>query len=141
MSQIRIREFRVEEYNAVYELWKRAGLIIRPGDDLNGIKVKLDRDPDLFLIAEDSGALVGCVLGAWDGRRGWINHLAVDPSHQRKGVGSALIIELEKRLRQKGAKKVNAQIYKWNQKSLDFFKATGYDAQTDLIMIGKEMNQ
>jgi len=141
MSQVRVREFRIDEYNAVYDLWKEAGLIIRPGDDLQGIRVKLQRDPDLFLVAEDSGRIVGCVLGAWDGRRGWINHLAVAPSHQRRGVGSALISELEKRLSLKGAKKVNAQIYKWNQKSLEFFKAAGYEAQVDLVMIGKQMNQ
>jgi len=141
VSQIRIREFHIDEYNDVYDLWKRTGLIIRPGDDLQGISAKLQRDPDLFLIAEDSGVIVGCVLGAWDGRRGWINHLAVAPSHQRKGVGSALIRELEKRLALKGARKVNAQVYKWNQKSLEFFKAVGYEAQSDLIMVGKQMNQ
>jgi ribosomal protein S18 acetylase RimI-like enzyme len=141
MSQIRIREFCIDEYDAVYDLWKEAGLIIRPGDDLEGIRVKLQRDPDLFLVAEDSGLIVGCVLGAWDGRRGWINHLAVVPSHQRTGVGSALIRELERRLTLKGARKVNAQIYRWNQKSMEFFKVAGYEAQSDLIMVGKQMNQ
>ena len=141
MSQIRIREFTIDEYDAVYDLWKRAGLIIRPGDDLEGIRVKLQRDPDLFLVAEDSGAIIGCVLGAWDGRRGWINHLAVAPSHQRKGVGSALITELEKRLTLKGARKVNAQVYKWNQKSLEFFKNAGYEIQSELTMIGKQITQ
>ena len=141
MSQVKIREFRIDEYNLVFELWKQAGLIVRPGDDLEGIKVKLERDADLFLVAEDGGTIVGCVLGAWDGRRGWINHLAVAPAHQRKGVGSALISELERRLGLKGARKINAQIYKWNQKSLEFFKASGYEAHSDLIMIGKQVNQ
>ena len=103
--------------------------------------MKLERDADLFLVAEHGGTIIGCVLGAWDGRRGWINHLAVGPSHQRKGVGSALIRELERRLGLKGARKINAQIYKWNQKSLEFFKASGYEAQSDLIMIGKQVNQ
>ncbi|HUK27304.1 MAG TPA: GNAT family N-acetyltransferase [Candidatus Acidoferrales bacterium] len=141
MSQIRIREFRIDEYHSVCELWKQAGLIIRPGDDLEGIKKKLLRDPDLFLVAEESGNIVGCVLGAWDGRRGWINHLAVSPTHQRKGVGASLIRELERRLVLKGALKVNAQVYKWNSKSLEFFKAAGYEIHSDLIMIGKQLKQ
>lgn len=76
-------------------------------------------------------------MGAWDGRRGWINHLAVKPEHQRKGIGKLLIAELEIRLKKKGAKKVNAQIYKSNTKSIEFFKAVGYEIHTDLIMIGK----
>ena len=139
MSRIRIREFQITEYDKVYDLWKGAGLTIRPGDDLLGIRAKLQRDPDLFLVAEDSGRIVGCVLGAWDGRRGWVNHLAVEESHQRTGVGSSLIRELEKRLIRKGARKVNAQIYKANVKSVAFFKAAGYETHSDLIMVGKQL--
>jgi ribosomal protein S18 acetylase RimI-like enzyme len=81
------------------------------------------------------------VLGAWDGRRGWINHLAVKPNLQRTGIGKALIRELEKRLVQKGAKKVNAQIYQSNRRSIDFFKASGYEIHYDLIMIGKTLGK
>ena len=136
-----IREFRVEDYDVVLKLWKESGLVIRPGDELEGIKLKLERDPDLFLIAEENGAILGVVIGAWDGRRGWINHLAVGPNHQRKGFGTALIRELEKRLKGKGAKKVNAQIYQWNKKSVEFFKALGYEVHSDLVMIGKMLEK
>jgi hypothetical protein len=48
-----------------------------------------------------------------------------------------LVREVEKRLVAKGAKKVNAQVYKWNERSSEFFKAIGYEAQSDLTMIGK----
>jgi ribosomal protein S18 acetylase RimI-like enzyme len=134
---IRIREFRMNDYGKILELWKAAGLIIRPGDEREGIELKLQRDPDLFLIAEDSDEILGVVMGAWDGRRGWINHLAIRPDQQRKGMGTLLIRELEKRLTRKGARKINAQIYQSNSKSLAFFKAIGYEVQSDLIMIGK----
>ena len=132
-----VREFKISDYDAVVELWKDTRLIIRPGDDRNGIELKLQRDPDLFLVATDDEDVIGVVMGAWDGRRGWINHLAVRPSRQRKGIGKLLIGELEKRLKRKGAKKVNAQIYQWNTESIEFFKAVGYEVHTDLIMIGK----
>jgi len=138
---MRIREFHLADYGDVVDIWKRAGLILRPGDELDGVKVKLQRDPDLFLVAEEYGEIVGVVMGAWDGRRGWINHLAVAPNRQRQGIGRALIEELEKRLLEKGAKKVNAQIYRWNTKSFDFFKSVGYEAHSDLVMIGKYIKQ
>ena len=109
------------------------------GDDRKGIELKLQRDPDLFLVASEDDDVNGVVMGAWDGRRGWINHLAVRPSKQREGIGRLLVAELENRLKKKGAKKVNAQIYKWNKKSIDFFKAVGYEIHTDLIMIGKSL--
>lgn len=80
-------------------------------------------------------------MGGWDGRRGWINHLAVNPTYQRKGIGTALIRELERRLREKGAQKVNAQIYKSNTKSFEFFKAVGYEVHSDLVMIGKYLKK
>jgi ribosomal protein S18 acetylase RimI-like enzyme len=138
---MRIREFKLTDYHEVFRLWREAGLVIRPGDDLEGIKLKVQRDPDLFLIAEEEAEIVGVVLGAWDGRRGWINHLAVKPSKQRKGVATTLIRELEKRLTKKGAKKVNAQVYQWNTNSIAFFRAVGYEVHSDLVMIGKFMEQ
>jgi ribosomal protein S18 acetylase RimI-like enzyme len=138
---MRIREFQLTDYDDVVGLWKTAGLILRPGDELYGIKLKLQRDPDLFLVAEDGGDIVGVVMGAWDGRRGWINHLAVKPNRQREGIGRTLMDELEKRLFEKGAKKVNAQIYKWNTTSHDFFKSVGYEVHSDLVMIGKYLKK
>jgi len=131
------REFRVEDYEEVMALWKDAGLILRAGDDLESIKLKLQRDPELFLVAEEDRVIIGVVMGAWDGRRGWINHLAVKPAYQRRGIASSLLDELEVRLTRKGAQKVNAQVYRWNTKSLDFFRARGYETQSDLIMVGK----
>lgn len=138
---MQIREFRITDYEEVMHLWKDNGLIIRPGDEIDGIKVKLERDPDIFLVTEERREIIGVVMGAWDGRRGWINHLAVKPSRQRSGIGTALLRELERRLAAKGAKKVNAQIYRWNRKSIAFFKASGYEVHEDLIMIGKSLGR
>ena len=138
---MKIREFKIDDYSIVRDLWQAAGLILRPGDELEGFKLKLQRDSDLFLVAVQDDRLVGSVMGGWDGRRGWIYHLAVEPEHQRQGIGAGLVREVEKRLVAKGAKKVNAQVYKWNERSSEFFKAIGYDAQPDLIMIGKQLRK
>lgn len=138
---MKIREFKIEEYAIVRDLWQVGGLILRPGDELEDVKLKLQRDPDLFLVAEQGDEIVGTVTGGWDGRRGWIYHLAVKPEHQRKGIGVGLVREVEKRLVSKGAKKVNAQVYKWNAQSSEFFRATGYETQSDLIMFGKQLRK
>ena len=132
-----IREFQIGDYDAVLRLWKEAGLVLRPGDDLKDIRLKLQRDPDLFLVATQGTEVVGCVMGGWDGRRGWIYHLAVKPSRQRQGIAKRLVGDLETRLAGKGAKKVNAQIYRSNTASLSFFNACGYEVHSDLVMIGK----
>ena len=103
--------------------------------------MKLQRDPDLFLVAEDDHQILGVVLGAWDGRRGWINHLAVRSDHRRSGIGKSLVKELERRLAGKGALKVNAQIYKSNRVSVEFFKMLSYEVHSDLIMVGRNLRQ
>jgi ribosomal protein S18 acetylase RimI-like enzyme len=141
MPRVHIDEFEIAYYDAVVSLWKQAGLILRPGDDMEGIRLKLRRDPDLFLVARDGSEIVGCVMGGWDGRRGWIYHLAVKPSHQRRGIARALVRELELRLEGKGAKRVNAQIYHSNTASLRFFSACGYEVRADLVMIGKALKE
>ena len=138
---MKIREFKIDDYPVVRDLWQAAGLILRPGDELEDVKLKLQRDSDLFLVAIQDDMIVGSVMGGWDGRRGWIYHLAVKPEHQRKGIGLGLVREVEKRLVAKGARKVNAQVYKWNEQSSEFFKAIGYESQPDLIMIGKQLRK
>ncbi|HKM78780.1 MAG TPA: GNAT family acetyltransferase [Candidatus Bathyarchaeia archaeon] len=138
---IQIRKFRLSDYEEVVNLWQKTGLVLRPGDDLEGIRLKLKRDRDLFLIAEKDHKIVGVVIGAWDGRRGWINHLAVSPNFQRLGVARSLLDEVERRLANKGALKVNAQVYRRNKVSLDFFGALGYEVHADLLMVGKTIRR
>jgi ribosomal protein S18 acetylase RimI-like enzyme len=140
-AKMQIREFKLADCEEVMKLWKASGLVVRPGDDIDGIKLKLERDPELFLVAEEDNEIVAVVMGAWDGRRGWINHLAVKQDRQKMGIGTALLRELERRMKRKGARKVNAQIYQWNQRSIDFFKTAGYAVHEDLIMIGKLLGE
>ncbi|MGA2663894.1 MAG: GNAT family N-acetyltransferase [Nitrososphaerales archaeon] len=123
---IRVREFAIADYDQVAEVWSEAGLEFRPGDELEGIRAKLRRDPELFLVAEERGRVVGTAMGAWDGRRGWIYHLGVRPGYQRREVGTRLVREVEARMRRKGVRKVNALIYPSNGPSIGFFSKNGY---------------
>lgn len=81
----------------------------------------------MFLVAEERRKIIGSVMGAWDGRRGWIYHLGVLPSHRRKGVASKLVRVIENRMRRKGVIKVNALIFEWNAASVKFFAKNGYE--------------
>lgn len=126
-KEFAIREFRMEDYSEVVRLWKTSGIKLRPGDKVDAIRVKLRRDPELFLVAVNGNEMIGSVMGAWDGRRGWIYHLAVNPKFQRRGVASVLLKELETRMKAKGIIKVNALIYKWNETSRRFFETRGFE--------------
>ena len=73
-SQASIREFCFEhDYGPVLKLWEsiEAGLKVGRSDTAEEIHKKLQRDPDLFLVAEvKNKKIVGSVIGAFDGRRG-----------------------------------------------------------------------
>lgn len=114
---LRVRPFAMVDYAAVRGLWANAGgdLQLRPSDEPGEIAKKLTRAPDLFLVAELAGRVRGVVMGAWDGRRGWIHHLAVAADHRRKGVATRLVGEVEERLRAKGCLKVNLLVFRGNR--------------------------
>ena len=140
MKEVKVREFDIAEYDQLAKLWIDSGLGFRLGDDEDSVRVKLTRDPDLFLVAQDGGKLVGSAMGGWDGRRGWIYHLGVLPAYRRKGVARSLVTELERRMREKGVLKVNGLVYTWNRQSKSFFSKMGYRV---LVMseVEKQLNE
>lgn len=133
---MRLRTFTPQDYDRVVALWAAAGLNLSPSDTPAGLAHKLERDPDLFLLAEDeeSGTLVGAVMGCYDGRRGWINHLAVADGWRGDGIGRRLVAEVERRLRAKGCAKMNLLIEPANAAVQGFYERLGY-ARDDLIFM------
>jgi RimJ/RimL family protein N-acetyltransferase len=135
---LKIREFILSEYDDVAELWRAAELPPRPlFDNRTEIAKKLRRDPDLFLVALEGGRIVGTVIGGWDGRRGWIYRMAVHPDCQRRGIGRALMAEVEGRLRSKGALAINAVYNETNVAASSFYEAIGYDHRDGVGVMGK----
>jgi tRNA (guanine37-N1)-methyltransferase len=126
---IRIRTGNVDDdFDAVVALWRAAGPAIRlgEGDTRDGLERKLSRDPDLFLVAFSGRRLLGAVLGGWDGRRGYVYHLAVDARHRGRGIGSALLAELERRFRLKGARRLNLLATQADPGLVAFYERRGW---------------
>jgi ribosomal protein S18 acetylase RimI-like enzyme len=139
---MQIREFNIElDYDIIRALWRAAGsgIQLSPSDERGEIRKKLDRDPDLFLVAEEGKRIVGAVLGGFDGRRGMVYHLAVKPEYRARGIGRALMEELEHRLRAKGCLKYYLLVTKDNQEALAFYRGMGCD-EMDLLVMGKKLS-
>jgi ribosomal protein S18 acetylase RimI-like enzyme len=129
-----------DDYPAVYVLWSKAGpgIHVRRSDEAGEIAKKLQRDPDLFLLAELAGRLVGTVLGGFDGRRGMVYHLAVAELYRQRGIGSALMEELERRLRQKGCLRYYLLVTNENLDAMHFYEARGWE-EMDLHIYAKDI--
>ena len=118
--------------------WRAAGLTLHLSDDAHSIQQKLDRDPELFIVGEVDGQVVGAVLGCYDGRRGWVNHLAVAPRRQRNGLGTMLMAELKARFRAIGCVKVNLLIKPDNNGVQRFYDGIGY-IRDELVFMEKTL--
>jgi len=80
------------DYDAVIELMKATpGVSFRDADSRDATARYLERNPGLSFVAEKGDRLVGCVMCGHDGRRGYLQHLAVLPEHRRQGIASALV--------------------------------------------------
>lgn len=129
MSEVAIRPFRYpDDLIHVMQLWANAGPGIHVGrsDTPDEIEKKLRRDPDLFLVAEQDGKLIGTVLGGFDGRRGMVYHLAVAASHRRQGLGEALMQAVEARLREKGCLRYYLLVTEDNDTAMKFYEQCGH---------------
>ncbi len=134
-----IRQFNYDQdLEPVLNLWRNSAPRIRmsSSDDPKEIRKKLQRDADLFLVAVEDDHIIGAVMGGFDGRRGMIYHLAVDPSRRREGVGRDLMERIEDRLRGKGCLKYYLLVTKDNRDTIGFYESLGCEVM-DLFIMGK----
>lgn len=140
-ASVKIRTFSIQEdLDAVLDLWRRSGpgIQLSRSDRPEEIAKKQQRDPDLFLVAEEGGQVVGAVLGGFDGRRGLVYHLSVLPQRRRSGIGRALMEELESRLGKKGCLRAYLLVTEDNPGAVDFYEEIGWDYM-DLHVLGKDL--
>ena len=141
-SDINIRSCRREECPAILDLWKISGSTPSISDSLKALELMLQRDIDLLLVAECDGRIIGTVLGGWDGWRGNIYRLAVIPEYRRRGIGSALVREVENRLKSKGAQKNSIMVENQDELAKDFWdamKKSDYEYDPRIIRYTKKL--
>jgi ribosomal protein S18 acetylase RimI-like enzyme len=135
---MRIRPFRPDDEAAVVALWEHCGLVRPWNDPRRDIRRKLLVRPDLFLVGLVEDHIVASVMAGYDGHRGWLNYLAVDPAHQRRGHGRAMVAEAERRLRAAGCPKINLQVRTSNHRAVEFYRRLGY-AVDEVLSMGKRL--
>lgn len=115
--------------------------LTRPWNDPHkDIERKLRVQPDLFLVAEFDGALVGSAMAGYDGHRGWVYYFGIAPSARRSGIGATLMAEVERRLIELGCPKVNLQVRTGNDAAIGFYRAIGFTPD-DASSMGKRLVQ
>lgn len=134
-----VRPITRAELPDMIRVWKLAGLPYRRTgrDSISMLGTQLKRNPDLFIGAFIEGELAGVVIGSDDGRRGWVNRLAVLPEARRTGVAGALVRACEKALRKRGRRLFCATIERENMASLSLFDGLGYLLEENILYLVK----
>jgi GNAT superfamily N-acetyltransferase len=142
LRDLKIRKFKLDDYDSLIQLWQSANLPYKPEgrDRKDRLEVELERGCAIFLVAELEGKIIGSIFGTHDGRKGWINRLAVTPEMQGFGVGKRLLKEVEQRLDELGIDIISCLVEDWNSDSLVFFEKTGYTKHDDIYYFSKRKN-
>jgi len=134
-APVSIRSFREGDRPQLVQLW---GAVFPDDPPRNAparmIDGKLAHHPELLLVAEVGGLIVGAVIAGFDGVRGWIYHLAVAPAHRRCGIASRLMRAAADGLRGLGCAKINLQVRAANAAAVAFYRALGYEIEERIRM-------
>ncbi|MFX1456550.1 MAG: GNAT family N-acetyltransferase [Promethearchaeota archaeon] len=132
---MKIETFSMEFYDDIIQLWEKAGISVSSSDSKEEINRMLIKNPDLFLIGRIQGKIIAVVMGGFDGRRGYVHHLAVHPEYQKEGNGRKIMNKLIEIFRQKEIHKVHLFIEKTNKEVINFYKNLGWELRKDLTMM------
>lgn len=135
---MKIRSFTEADEDAVINLWLQCGLT-RPWNDAHkDIQRKLTTQAELFFVGELDGKIVATAMAGFDGHRGWVNYLAVDPAQQRAGLGRMLMRHVEDNLVARGCPKLNLQVRASNEAAAAFYARLGY-SMDEVVSYGKRL--
>ncbi len=135
---MQIRVFQPDDQLAVIALWQRCDLLRPWNDPVKDMARKMADSPEWFLLGEVDGQVVAGVMAGYDGHRGWLNYLAVDPEYQRQGLARQLVQHAEALLLQAGCPKINLQVRSSNQGVITFYQQLGYGVD-EVVSLGKRL--
>ncbi len=120
-------------------MWEESDLSHRPKgrDEEKAMKKRIRRGLDMIFLARKDGRLIGSLVATSDGRKGWVNRLAIHPDWRNKGIGTKLVSMFEERMDQMDLKVLCALVEDWNETSIEFFEKIGYVRDDSVVYFSK----
>jgi ribosomal protein S18 acetylase RimI-like enzyme len=133
-----IRAFHSDDTHDVLELWRACDLLRPWNDPRKDIARKLRVAPELFLVGTRGDTIVATAMAGYEGHRGWVNYLAVDPTLRSAGLGRRMMEEVEALLLARGCPKLNLQVRSGHHGVVEFYRKLGYTVD-DVVSLGKRL--
>ena len=137
-KELVIREYSSIDEDAVVDLWLQCQLVVPWNNPRKDIARKLKVNPEMFLVGLLKGKVIASIMGGYEGHRGWINYLAVNPAYQRQNIGIRMVEVVEQRLRSMGCAKICLQVRLTNPVAISFYESIGYK-NDQVVGLGKRL--
>jgi ribosomal protein S18 acetylase RimI-like enzyme len=120
-------------------LWVACGLPLNELDTNANITRQLAYNLGLSFVAVQGDRLVGTVLGTFDGRRGWVHHLAVSENYRHVGLGKRLMARVEDAFRARGVTLASLMVAEDNGAVVPFYEKLGWHVRTGATPMFKSL--
>jgi N-acetylglutamate synthase-like GNAT family acetyltransferase len=142
MNKVCFRQMHIDDYDRVVDLWKESGLKVETNgiDSFEVIRKSLSLMPQLHMVAEDKGEIVGVIIGSFDVRKGYLHRLAVKREYRGQGIAKKLISYIEAELIKLGSKRIDCLIFKNNPISKSLLKKMGYEPAYNVLYLTKTID-
>lgn len=128
-----IVEMTIEHYDAVLFLLRRTpGVTVRDADSRESIQRYLLRNPGLNFVAEEDGRIIGCAMCGHDGRRGYLQHVLVDPAYRGQGIAHQLVTHCLDGLEAIGILKTHIDVFRTNVVGNTYWTRRGWKKRDDI---------
>lgn len=138
LVELNIRAYQPADEGQVIKLWHECCLVVPQNDPQRDILLKLQVQPELFLVGLAGSQVIASIMAGYEGHRGWFNYLAVSPNFQRRGFGRCMVEVATTKLEEMGCPKINLQIRTTNTEVIEFYKRIGFTVD-DVVSMGKRL--
>ena len=135
---MKIRIYSQSDEQQLVQLWEKCGLTVPWNNPKLDIDRKLKENSEEIVVGELNGNIVASTIVGYDGHRGWVYYLGVDPDHQRNGFGEQIMKFAEDHLLEIGYPKINIMVRETNLDVIKFYEAIGYEKQ-NVVTLGKRL--
>ncbi len=137
---IQLVKFEEKYRQSIKALWQRCGLTVSWNNPDQDIDRKVLNNAETFLLGLIDDRVIATVMYGYDGHRGSVYYLGVDPDYQRQGFARQIMLEVERRVQLLGCPKINLLVRSSNTTVLDFYKNLGYSVDP-VVSLGKRFEQ
>jgi ribosomal protein S18 acetylase RimI-like enzyme len=137
-DHLKIRAFKLADEAAVVGLWLKCDMLRPANNPHEDIRRKLKVNPELFLVGELDKKIVATAMAGYEGHRGALNYMAVDPDCRKLDIGRRMMAEVEKRLVAAGCPKLNLMVRNGNTGAMEFYRKVGFKPD-EAVEFGKRL--